>query len=85
VDVLTSVLSHSSGGGGGGVGASESRSSQLTPVRLDDAHNSTVFARENNMEAADTRRESAPYGRACKNCVRAKCRCLVRDAGTCER
>ena len=50
-----------------------------------DALNSPVFTPEDSMEAADARRESAPYGRACKNCVRAKCRCLVRDAGTCER
>ncbi|UPX20869.1 uncharacterized protein EKO05_0011083 [Ascochyta rabiei] len=37
------------------------------------------------MEAADARQGSAPYGKACTNCVKAKCRCVVRDAGTCER
>ncbi|KAF1361021.1 hypothetical protein EJ07DRAFT_113503 [Lizonia empirigonia] len=37
------------------------------------------------METADARQGSAPYGKACTNCVKAKCRCVVRDAGTCER
>ncbi|KAF9694270.1 hypothetical protein EKO04_007851 [Ascochyta lentis] len=37
------------------------------------------------METADTRQGSAPYGKACTNCVKAKCRCVVRDAGTCDR
>lgn len=46
---------------------------------------STVFRNKHKMEAADARRGSAPYGKACTNCVKAKCRCIVRDAGTCER
>ena len=29
--------------------------------------------------------EPAPYGRSCTNCSRAKCRCIIRRDGVCER
>ncbi|KAH7089109.1 hypothetical protein FB567DRAFT_324960 [Paraphoma chrysanthemicola] len=27
----------------------------------------------------------APYGKSCSQCVRAKCRCMIRSEGACER
>lgn len=37
------------------------------------------------METAAVRRTPAPYGKACSNCVKTKCRCVLREGGVCER
>jgi hypothetical protein len=37
------------------------------------------------METTGGRKTPAPYGQACVNCVKAKCRCMVREGGVCER
>jgi hypothetical protein len=37
------------------------------------------------METTGVRKTPAPYGQACVNCVKAKCRCIVREGGVCER
>ncbi|CAA9965086.1 hypothetical protein PTMSG1_08445 [Pyrenophora teres f. maculata] len=37
------------------------------------------------METNAVRKAPAPYGQACSNCVKTKCRCVVREGGVCER
>lgn len=38
------------------------------------------------QRASNSTSRPAPYGRACVNCVRAKCKCILRDGGEiCER
>lgn len=37
------------------------------------------------MSNTEARKTPAPYGQSCTNCVRAKCRCILRETGKCER
>ena len=38
------------------------------------------------MEPDAVAKTPAPYGQACSNCVKAKCRCMIRDGGgICDR
>lgn len=38
-----------------------------------------------NHTASSPAKASVPYGHACANCVKAKCRCIPREGSKCER
>ena len=43
------------------------------------------YRRNSIMETDAVGKTPAPYGQACGNCVKAKCRCMLRDGGVCDR